>query len=58
MKRLEITPENEALLVAFLAYVDNSTYIKDGNDRYYESDDQPVTAEELAFMFLDSDLNR
>lgn len=49
--------QNAETLQSFLNFVDNYTYTMDG-ERYHNVDMQKITTEELAFIFLDSDLNK
>lgn len=49
------TPQDEKHLIDFLKFVDNSTYLLDGQ-RYYISDNEKISEAELANIFLQSDL--
>jgi len=49
------TAKDERNYTNFLLFVDRKTYLLDGV-RHYEADNQPVTNEELANIFLQSDL--
>ncbi len=48
---------NQDILTTFLNYVDKFTYSLDG-ERYYYSDNEKVSNNELANIFLQSDLNK
>lgn len=54
---MEKNIENTNKLTAFLNFVDNYTYILDG-ERYHNVDHNKITNAELAYIFLDSDLNK
>ena len=53
---MENNDKNTQTLADFLKFVDGYTYILDG-ERYHHSDNEKITNNELAYIFLDSDLN-
>lgn len=53
---MENNTQNASLLSTFLKFVDEYTYLMDG-ERYHNVDHQKITNDELAFIFLDSDYN-
>ena len=54
---LQDNKTNQDSLTLFLNFVDRVTYLLDG-EKYYYSDNEPVTNNELANMFLQGDSNK